>query len=105
MDQAGTTPRAVADQLGHPRPSMSQNKYMGRRRPTGAEDILEAIAIWQGSGCLLGLSTGGFVPHRQERCRLVVNLLRRVLRANDGEMLDRPGAPINSDRSHGHTPG
>lgn len=30
MDEAGFTPREIADQLGHSKPSMTQDKYMGR---------------------------------------------------------------------------
>lgn len=31
MDEAGCTPREIADQLGHSHPSMTQDVYMGRR--------------------------------------------------------------------------
>lgn len=31
LDQAGMTPREIADQLGHAKPSMTQDVYMGRR--------------------------------------------------------------------------
>lgn len=43
MDDAGQTPRNIADQLGHSRPSMSQDIYMARRTQTGAAVILEAL--------------------------------------------------------------
>ena len=32
MDEAGRSARDVADQLGHAQPSMSQDRYLGRRR-------------------------------------------------------------------------
>jgi hypothetical protein len=31
LDEAGLSARAVADQLGHAKPSMSQDLYMGRK--------------------------------------------------------------------------
>ncbi len=43
MDEAGRTAREVADQLGHAHPSMSQDRYLGRRRVTGAATALEAL--------------------------------------------------------------
>jgi integrase len=43
MDEAGKTARAVADQLGHSQPSMSQNKYMGRRGTSDAAEVLEVL--------------------------------------------------------------
>lgn len=45
MDSAGLTARAAADQLGHSKVSMTQDRYMGRRaRATGAAQVLEALA-------------------------------------------------------------
>lgn len=45
MDSAGLTARAAADQLGHSKVSMTQDRYMGRRsRATGAAAVLEALA-------------------------------------------------------------
>jgi integrase len=44
MDEAGLSARAAADQLGHARPSMTQDVYMGRRlAATGAAAILEGL--------------------------------------------------------------
>jgi len=44
MDDAGLSPRAAADQLGHPKPSMTQDVYMGRKiAHTGAAAVLEAF--------------------------------------------------------------
>jgi integrase len=31
LDEAGLSARAIADQLGHARPSMTQDVYMGRK--------------------------------------------------------------------------
>jgi integrase len=31
LDEAGLSPRAIADQLGHARPSMTQDVYVGRK--------------------------------------------------------------------------
>nr|WP_203433361.1 site-specific integrase [Jiangella asiatica] len=41
LDDAGMSARQVADQLGHARPSMTQDVYMGRRvlNPGAAEDL------------------------------------------------------------------
>jgi integrase len=33
LDEAGLTARMIADQLGHSRPSMTQDVYMGRKAP------------------------------------------------------------------------
>ena len=45
MDSAGLTARAAADQLGHSKVSMTQDRYMGRKtRATGAAAVLEALA-------------------------------------------------------------
>jgi integrase len=45
MDHAGLSARAAADQLGHEKPSMTQDTYFGRKtRVTGAADVLEALA-------------------------------------------------------------
>jgi len=44
MDDAGLSPRAAADQLGHAKPSMTQDVYMGRKiAHTGAAAVLEAF--------------------------------------------------------------
>ena len=44
MDEAGLSARAGADQLGHAKPSMTQDTYYGRKiRRTGAADVLEAL--------------------------------------------------------------
>ncbi len=44
MDSAGLTARAAADQLGHSKVSMTQDRYMGRRaRATGAAAVLEQL--------------------------------------------------------------
>jgi integrase len=41
LDQAGQTARQVADQLGHSRPSMTQDVYLGRsaRNPDAAKAL------------------------------------------------------------------
>lgn len=45
MDSAGLTARAAADQLGHSKVSMTQDRYMGRKvRATGAAQVLQALA-------------------------------------------------------------
>ncbi len=45
MDDAGLSARAAADQLGHAKVSMTQDKYMKRRvSRTGAAGVLESIA-------------------------------------------------------------
>jgi integrase len=45
MDMAGLSARAAADQLGHSRPSMTTDVYMGRGiTDTGAAGVLEALA-------------------------------------------------------------
>lgn len=36
-DEAGFTARAVADQLGQSRPSMTQGVYLAGRQPTGSQ--------------------------------------------------------------------
>lgn len=42
LDEAGLTPRLVADQLGHSRPSLTQDVYMGRKAVSrDAADALE----------------------------------------------------------------
>jgi integrase len=33
LDEAGVTARVIADQLGHSRPSMTQDVYLGRKAP------------------------------------------------------------------------
>lgn len=43
MDEAGLSARAAADQLGHARPSLTMDVYMGRKAPTGAALVLEKI--------------------------------------------------------------
>ena len=44
MDQAGLSARAAADQLGHAKVSMTQDRYFGRKvRATGAAAVLEAL--------------------------------------------------------------
>jgi integrase len=44
MDQAGLSARAAADQLGHTKPSMTTDVYLGRGIvDTGAADVLEAL--------------------------------------------------------------
>jgi integrase len=42
MDEAGLSARSTADQLGHAKPSVTQDVYYGRRgRATGAAQVLE----------------------------------------------------------------
>ena len=45
LDAAGLSPREIADQLGHARPSMTMDRYMGRKIASerGAT-ALEALA-------------------------------------------------------------
>jgi integrase len=43
MDDQEKSARAIADQLGHSKPSMTQDKYLARRRTTGAAAVLEVI--------------------------------------------------------------
>ncbi len=44
MDQAGLSARAAADQLGHAKPSMTQDHYMGRKLAvTGAAAVLQGL--------------------------------------------------------------
>lgn len=44
LDEAGLTARQIADLLGHSRPSMTQDVYMGRRSPgRAAADALGAV--------------------------------------------------------------
>jgi integrase len=44
MDEAGLSARDAADQLGHARPSITQDVYFGRRpRATGAAEVLEQL--------------------------------------------------------------
>lgn len=44
LDLQGMSARAIADQLGHARPSMTQDVYMGRRVVSGAAGHLEGLA-------------------------------------------------------------
>lgn len=45
MDEAGLSARSAADQLGHAKPSITQDVYYGRkRRATGAAQVLERLA-------------------------------------------------------------
>jgi integrase len=45
MDEAGLSARSAADQLGHAKPSITQDVYYGRkRRATGAAQVLEQLA-------------------------------------------------------------
>ncbi|RRO13139.1 hypothetical protein EIL87_26230 [Saccharopolyspora rhizosphaerae] len=44
LDEAGLTPRLIADQLGHSRPSMTQDVYMGRKAVSReAADAMEHV--------------------------------------------------------------
>lgn len=44
MDEAGLSARSAADQLGHAKPSVTQDVYYGRRRrATGAAQVLEQL--------------------------------------------------------------
>ncbi|KPM50882.1 integrase [Frankia sp. R43] len=46
MDFSGLTARAAADQLGHSTPSMTQDRYFGRKvAATGAAEVLEALTF------------------------------------------------------------
>jgi integrase len=45
LDDAGQTARQIADQLGHARPSLTQDVYMGRKaKNPAAADAMETIA-------------------------------------------------------------
>lgn len=45
MDEACLSGRAAADQLGHAKPSVTQDVYFGRKtRNTGAAAILETLS-------------------------------------------------------------
>ena len=39
LDQAGLSARVIADQLGHARPSMTQDVYMGRKAVDARVDV------------------------------------------------------------------
>ena len=44
MDDAGLSARAAADQLGHAKVSMTQDRYFGRKiRATGGAAVLESV--------------------------------------------------------------
>jgi len=44
LDHAGLSARAIADQLGHANPSLTQDVYLGRQvASTGAAVALEAL--------------------------------------------------------------
>lgn len=44
MDDAGLTARQAADQLGHSKPSLTMDVYLGRKvQNTGAARLLEAL--------------------------------------------------------------
>ena len=44
MDEAGLSARSAADQLGHAKPSLTADIYMGRKkRATGAAEVLEDL--------------------------------------------------------------
>jgi len=47
LDEAGLSARAVADQLGHSRPSMTQDVYMGRKiaNPAAAQALEHAFDV------------------------------------------------------------
>ena len=59
LDDAGRSAREIADQLGHARPSMTQDVYMGRRsRNPGAARALEG-ALDEGEPPKMGGEMGG----------------------------------------------
>jgi integrase len=46
MDEAGLSARSAADQLGHAKPSLTQDVYFSRKaRSTGAAQVLEQLAL------------------------------------------------------------
>ncbi|WP_226931216.1 MULTISPECIES: hypothetical protein [Parafrankia] len=46
MDISGLTARAAADQLGHSTPTITQDRYFGRKvAATGAAEVLEALTF------------------------------------------------------------
>jgi integrase len=51
LDEAKLTARMIADQLGHARPSMTQDVYMGRATVSRATaDVLEGLLAVNESG-------------------------------------------------------
>jgi Phage integrase family len=55
LDEAGLSARVVADQLGHARPSMTQDVYLGRKAVSrDAADALEGIVDYE-SGDIGGI--------------------------------------------------
>ncbi len=52
LDEAALSPRLAADHLGHSRPSMTQDAYMGRR----AVDSQAALAL---EAALRGMASAG----------------------------------------------
>ena len=49
LDQAGLSAGVIADRLGHPRPSMTQDVYMGRKAldPGAVAALEEALGHWE----------------------------------------------------------
>jgi len=44
LDEAGLSARSASDQLGHAKPSLTADIYMGRKkRATGAAEVLEGL--------------------------------------------------------------
>ncbi|SDN55034.1 Site-specific recombinase XerD [Allokutzneria albata] len=59
MDHGGLTARAAADQLGHAKVSMTQDRYFGRKvAKTGAAALLEAVAPEKQSSSKVGEKLG-----------------------------------------------
>jgi integrase len=59
LDEAGQTPRQVADQLGQSRPSMTQDVYFGRRaRNPEAASALAKVMPTEGTGQRHGVKHG-----------------------------------------------
>jgi integrase len=49
LDQAGLSAGVIADRLGHARPSMTQDVYMGRKAldPGAVAALEEALGYWE----------------------------------------------------------
>lgn len=58
LDEAGQSARQIADQLGHARPSMTQDVYMGRRAKNPAAASLLDLALGSSETKSMGKSMG-----------------------------------------------
>jgi integrase len=78
LDEAGLSARAVADQLGHSRPSMTQDVYMGRKiaSPAAAEALEGAFDV-ESAGSV-GVKGGGDLDGDTARASDLQGKLPRV---------------------------